>query len=151
MVGVALDENARIVAALKNVGRRICASSDFGPAIAQSQELLKALGLQVRAWDRKHIELMASDTGSSPTPGSDNSGISVVYYDADGNVPPTLQFYEINVADVKQGKGLAGAMVDAVLQPLMRRVDSVELTVHRDWSGGFWNKMKSKYPMFTWC
>jgi hypothetical protein len=54
-----------------------------------------------------------------------------------------LQFYEIAAA----GKGYGQKMVDAVLNGLS---EDWEVCIEMDWSGGFWKKMKAKYPRIKW-
>jgi hypothetical protein len=54
-----------------------------------------------------------------------------------------LQFYEITAAR----KGYGQKMVDAVLNGLP---EHWEVCIVMDWSGGFWEKMKAKYPSVNW-
>jgi hypothetical protein len=54
-----------------------------------------------------------------------------------------LQFYEINAAR----KGYAEKMVAAVLDGLP---PDWEVCIVMDWSGGFWEKMRAKYPSVNW-
>jgi hypothetical protein len=54
-----------------------------------------------------------------------------------------LQFYEITAAR----KGYGEKMVDAVLDGLPQ---DWEVCIVMDWSGGFWENMKAKYPLVNW-
>ena len=54
-----------------------------------------------------------------------------------------LQFYEIAAAR----RGYGHTMVAAVLEGLPQ---DWEVCIAMDWSGGFWEKMKDKYPSVNW-
>ncbi len=54
-----------------------------------------------------------------------------------------MQFYEITSAR----KGYGQKMVAAVLEGLPQ---DWEVCIAMDWSGGFWKKMKAKYPKVEW-
>jgi hypothetical protein len=54
-----------------------------------------------------------------------------------------VQFFEITAAQ----KGYGQKMVAAVLDGLP---EDWEVCIVMDWSGGFWEKMKAKYPSVNW-
>jgi hypothetical protein len=54
-----------------------------------------------------------------------------------------IQFYEMNAAR----KGYGQKMVAAILDGLP---EDWEVCIVIDWSGGFWEKMKAKYPSVNW-
>ena len=54
-----------------------------------------------------------------------------------------IQFYEMNAAR----KGYGQKMVAAVLDGLP---EEWEVCIVMDWSDGFWEKMKAKYPSVNW-
>jgi len=54
-----------------------------------------------------------------------------------------IQFYEMNAAR----KGYGEKMVAATLDGLP---EDWEVCIVMDWSGGFWEKMKAKYPSVNW-
>ncbi|MGO9571646.1 MAG: hypothetical protein ACLP5H_29320 [Desulfomonilaceae bacterium] len=54
-----------------------------------------------------------------------------------------LQFYEIAAARKGYGQKMVAAVLDGLPQDW-------EVCIVMDWSGGFWQKMRAKYPTVNW-
>jgi len=125
---------------------------NFTDALELSLIKLKLKIVTRRWYSDDEFYLAASTSKEEVTPGDKNdSGISLKLYDTPEGIE--VVFYSINSVT----PGLGSKMVDACMKVLIKYKDRLYkvggipiIRVHHDWSGGFWEKMQSKYTEFNW-
>lgn len=133
-------------AAASRVASQFLASSTEERLATQIAEALGKIVPHTRVFRSKRdgaMNIAASDTKNGadrPATVPGTVGANGIFVTLQGD---RLVFWEITAA----AKGKGGQMVEAVLKEIPR---STKISVHVDWSGGFWTHMKEKYPQYDW-
>jgi len=127
---------------------------------------LKSLGLYVsRPRSRNHSWGVEYDVFASNKEDAENyigitpneegeTGVTITVYHNTSTDEIKFQFYAITSSE----PGMGSKMVDAVMSAIEPYSDSLltdssgkgTISVHHDWSGGFWDKIQSRYSQYTW-